>query len=219
TYNVQGTIPNTAEAGGLLQLDSANGDLAANADGAPRLSVRVRLLSDISPNLALGLKNDDTLVLSSLFTLATPGPDFSQYSVRFNDASAGNAHQVLQLQVRFDASAGAPAIQYQLQDFDAGTITTLGTVPFAPPPGADRIRLTLSRPSIANNDFFASFSYLSSGLVIGGSSFPTAGQMFEGENFVRAELNVSQAVPEPGMLALLFIGLTGLWALRVREVS
>src|SRR2546423_10383075 len=45
TYNVQGTIPNTAEAGGLLQLDSANGDLAANADGAPRLSVRVRLLS------------------------------------------------------------------------------------------------------------------------------------------------------------------------------
>jgi len=219
TYNVSGTIPGTAESGGILLLDSANGDVSANATGDPRLSVRVRLLSNIDPaNLAAGLKSDDTLSLSGIFTLSAPsGPDNAEYSIRFNDASGGGAHQLVQLQVRFNPNTGGPEIRYLLQDFDAGTITTLGSAPFAPPSGADRISLTISRPSVLNNDFLGSFSYLAGGSVIGGGSFATPGQMFQGEDFVRAEFNVSQAIPEPGTLALLLAGLAGIATTRIRR--
>ena len=219
TYNVSGTIPGTAESGGLLLIDSANGDLSANAQGDPRLSVRVRLLSDInSSNLAAGLKSDDTLSLSGIFTLtAPPGPDNAEYSVRFNDASGGGAHQLVQLQVRFNPNTGGPEIRYLLQDFDAGSVTTLGSAQFAPPSGADRIMLTISRPDTANDNFFASYSWLAAGTAIGGASFATPGQMFQGENFVRAEFNVSQAVPEPATLALLLAGMAGIGATRIRR--
>jgi PEP-CTERM motif-containing protein len=222
TYNVSGTILGTAESGGLLLLDSANGELSANADGDPRLSVRVRLLSNIDQtNLSAGLKSDDTLSLSGIFTLTTPsGPDVSQYAIRFNDATGEGAHQLVQLQVRFNPNSGAPEIRYLQQDFDASTITTLGSAAFAPPAGADRIRLTISRPSLLNDDFFGAYSYLSGGSVIAGAggSFATAGQMFEGENFVRAEFNVSEAIPEPGTLALLVVGLAGIAVTRVRQL-
>jgi hypothetical protein len=221
TYNVSGTIPSTAESGGLLLLDSANGDVSANAQGDPRLSVRVRLQSNIDPSnqaAGLGLKSNDTLAVSGIFTLsAPPGPDNAEYSVRFNDSSGGGAHQIVQLQVRFNPTTGAPEIRYIQQDFDAGTITTLGSAPFAPPSGADRIRLTINRPSVLNNDFLGSFSYLAGGSVLEGGSFATAGQMFEGENFVRAEFNVSQAIPEPGTLALLLAGLAGIGTTRIRR--
>jgi hypothetical protein len=218
TYNVSGTIPSTAESGGLLLLNSANGDVSANAQGDPRLSLRVRLLSDITSNLAAGLKSDDTLSLSGIFTLtAPPGPDNAEYSIRFNDASGGGAHQLVQLQVRFNPNTGAAEIRYILQDFDAGTVTTLGSAPFSPPTGADRIMLTISRPDAGIDDFFGSYSYLSAGSVIGGASFATAGQMFQGEDFVRAEFNVSQAIPEPGTMALLLAGLGGIGASRIRR--
>lgn len=220
TYNVSGTIPVTAESGGLLRLDSANGEFNTNAEGDPRLSVRVRLLSNIDPtNLTAGLKSDDTLSLSGIFTLATPtGPDASQYAIRFNDASGAGAHQVVQLQVHLNSTTGTPEIRYILQDFDAGTITTLGTAPFAPPTGADRVLLTISRPSSVIDDFFGAYSYLSAGTVVGGGSFATPGQMFQGEDFVRAEFIVSQAVPEPTTLALLLVGLGGITATRIRRL-
>jgi len=123
----------------------------------------------------------------------------------------------VQLQVRFNPNTGGPEIRYLLQDFDAGSVTTLGSAPFAPPSGADRIMLTISRPDTANDNFFASYSWLAAGTAIGGASFATPGQMFQGENFVRAEFNVSQAVPEPATLALLLAGMAGIGATRIRR--
>jgi len=219
-YTVQGTIPNTAEAGGLLQLNSANGVPSANANGDPRLALNVRLVSNIDPtNLTQGLKSNFAMSLTGIFTLpAGSGPAGSEYAIRFNDASGGlGAHQVLQLQVRFNAS-NAPEIRYALQDFDAGTITTLGSTPFAPPPGTERIFLNIDR-STATSDFFASFDYMTSGLLsLGHVAFATPGQMFVGENFVRAEFHVSEAIPEPATLAVLLIGLAGVAVLRARRL-
>ena len=214
SYNVSGTIAGSAESGGRLLLDSANGALTANALEQARLTVNVRLLTNIDPaNLAAGLKNDDTLSLTGIFSLTTPSSSSgnAQYAIRFNDNSGAGAHQVLQLQVRLNPMTNAAEIRYLLQDFDANIIQILGTASFAPPAGADEILLNLSRPNIANDDFFASYSYLQGGATLGSGTFATPGQMFQGENFVRAEIGASQGVvPEPATLAILALGLAGL---------
>ena len=66
TYNVLGTIPSTAESGGKLLLNTATGAVSANALDQARIDVRVRLNTDISADLALGLKSDDTLSLTGI---------------------------------------------------------------------------------------------------------------------------------------------------------
>lgn len=219
TYNVFGTIPSTAESGEKLLLDTANGAVSANAIDLARIEVRARLLTDIDPtDLAAGLKSNDTLSLTGIFSATAPSGVFNpQYSIRLDDASGGTgSHQILQLQVTFRTVAGLAEIRYILQDFDADTITILGTAPFAPPAGADEILLNINRPNIASNDFFGSFAYLTGGVAGAPSQFLLPGQMFQGENFVRAGFNASdgfilQAVPEPGT-AWLF-GLASLFLL------
>jgi hypothetical protein len=222
TYNVSGTFPSGSESGGRLQLNTANGAISANALEQPRIEVRARLQTDIDPaNLSAGLKSDDTLVLRGIFSLTTPSGIFNpQYSIRFNDNAGAGAHQILQLQVRRDTTNNLTEIRYILQDFDLNTITVLGSAPFAPPVSADEILLEISRPSTANNNFFASYSYLASGSNLGTFGFLAPGLGFQGENFVRAEFNAADgfltvnAVPEPstpwllGVSALL-LGIAG----------
>ena len=53
TYAVLGTIPNTAESGGVLRIDSANGATSFSAIESFRQQTRVRLLSNIDPTIWL----------------------------------------------------------------------------------------------------------------------------------------------------------------------
>ena len=216
TYSVFGTIPSTAESGGKLLIDTANGALSANAIDQARKVINVTRLTDTSSDLALGLKSDDTLSLTGIFSSTTPSGVLNpQYAIRFTDNSGAGNHQVVQLQVTFRAAAGIPEIRYILQDFDANTITLLGTAAFAPG-GADEILLNLSRPSIASNNFFASFAYVTGGVVGPTTAFALPGQMFQGENFVRADFTVSDGfIPEPGTAWL--VGLAGLFLLMSRR--
>jgi hypothetical protein len=223
SYGLFGSISTTAESSGQLLLDSATGGASANAASDPRLTVIVTLLSDTSTNLSLGLKSDDTLLLTGTFGLTVPaGPLFSAYGVRFIDASS----QTVQLMVRFLPAAGQTEIAYILQDFDAGTINTLGNTPLAPPAGADRISLSISRPNVGSPDFLGSFSYLSGSAVVGTGVFNVPGQMFQGEEFVRAQFFAAEGVavapiPEPETYAMMLAGLAvlGAAARRRKEIS
>ena len=205
TYNVFGSIPGAAESGGHLLLDTANGGVFANALGTPRREVRVRLLTNIDPASPAGLKSDDTIALTGIFKLTTPSGVWNPlYSVRFNDNSGSGPHQILQLLVGVNSLTQLTDIRYILQDFDAHTITVLGQTAFAPTPGADEILLSISRPDSSSDDFYASYSYLQDSVVVGGGSFNTPGQMFQGEDFVRAEFNVADGyAPEPGSVSLM----------------
>ena len=215
TYNVFGTIPANAESGGFLTLNTANGDVSANALDQTRIAVRARLNTNIDPlDLTAGLKSDDTLSLTGIFRLSPlTGILNPQYAIRFADTPGGDVgnHQLLQLQVRTDTTTGLTTVRYILQDFDANTISVLGEAPVAPPAGADEILLNISRPSTANNNFVGSFAYLTGGITGPTTAFAQTGQMFQGENFVRAEFNISDgvlaAVPEPESYAMLLAGL------------
>jgi hypothetical protein len=197
SYGVQGTIANNAESGGLLHLDSANGRPGVNIDEASRLSLIVTLLSSTTGGATqIGVGN--TFVETGLFNLLVPqGPLFSGYGIRLTDNAGAGPHQIVHILVEFNETDGIPEILYTFGDFDANTTTILGVTPFAPPVGADQIRLSLARPSTLNDDIFASFSYLSGGSVVGSGSFATPGLMFQGENFVRGQFIVGEAAPVP----------------------
>lgn len=222
-YLLLGTIPAGAESGGLLQLDTANGVQTANSLGQGRQETRVRLATNIDDaNLTAGLKVDDTLSLAGIFALSIPTGVFNpQYSVRFTDAAAGAIHQAVQMQVLFDTTAGVARLRYIIQDFDTDTLTVLGSALLVAPVGADGILLGIDRVSAAGGDFFGSFAYVTGGVVGSRTTFNQGAQMFQGENFVRAEFNVSDGffVPEPSMSALMLcaLGVLGFVARRRKQ--
>lgn len=218
SYSVLGSFGSNAESGGKLLIDTATGALSANAIETPRRSVQAVFLSNAdSGDLTAGLKIDDTLSVTGVFDLVIPtGPLFSAYGVRFTDAFAGERHQFLQMFVRFDPVTGQPEIRYVLQDFDANTITNLGTTLIAPPIGTDQIVLSITRPDATKNEFFGSWVFLDDGSTIGSGAFLTPGSAFLGENFVRGQFFAAQGVQvsEPGSLWLIGFGLILLLATR-----
>ena len=199
SYGVTGTIPSDAESGGELHLDSTDGALIDNADGAPRDAIVITLLtSTTGGDTQIG--SGDTFDEKGDFSLTTPpGPLYSVYGVRLTDsAGSGAAHQVLQLGVEFDPMTGRNDVAYLLQDFDAHSVTVLASADFDPPAEANELRLELARPDATNDQVLASVSYLSGGVAVPGSfSFIMPGLAFQQEDFVRGQILVSQAVPEP----------------------
>ena len=140
SYGVTGTIPSDAESGGELHLDSADGALIDNADGAPRDAIVITLLtSTTGGDTQIG--SGDTFDEKGDFSLTTPpGPLYSVYGVRLTDsAGSGAAHQVLQLGVEFDPMTGRNDVAYLLQDFDAHSVTVLASADFDPPAEANEI--------------------------------------------------------------------------------
>jgi hypothetical protein len=223
SYSVLGTFPAGSESAGRLRLDSANGALTQNANQAPRRTLRAGLNTNVdSSDLTTGLKIDDTLSLTGLFDLdPISGPLVNGYSIRFSDRAAGLVNQIADLVVRFNPVSGKVEITYNLQDFAANQIIEAGRADFDPPGGADQIRLQITRPDTTNTNFFASYSYLQAGSVVGGGAFATPISLFQGENFVRAEFiafeSLPAVVPEPGTLTLLGVGIALVVALRRRR--
>ena len=220
-YGVFGTFVGGSEAGDLLRLNSADGGLSENANEQGRRTLRAALITNTnSSDLASGLKIDDTLGLTGLFNLSSlTGPLINGYGIRFTDRDADGVKQAAELYVRFNPVTGKVELRYIQQDFDVNQIMEFGQADFAPPNGADQILLQLTRPDVANTNFFASYSYLQGGNVVGGGAFDAPVSLFQGESFVRAEFLAFESlpVPEPGTLALLGLGFAGMAVLRRRK--
>lgn len=222
SYFVQGSLD---EAGGKVRLDTAGALIVPGAGIATGQFVfleRARLNTDIDPtNFVLGLKSDDTFSVTGVFDLAVPGPISELYGVALSDAAAGKTPddfvriEVIRL---LDGSVRIVFIDF---DFVLGTATGIASTSLDPL--HDQIALTLTRGDVATNAISASFTYIDGGVPGPTTTFAAAAQIFNGENWTRAEFEFVSPVPEPSALLLLGAGLAGfglaVWSQRRRNVS
>lgn len=216
SYSVLGTLD---EAGGKVNLDTA-GAATTPGIGGPGLFFIERglLLTNIDPtNLALGLKNNSTFSVTGVFDLVVPRPNQEYYGVRFADfATNVQGNDLLDLAVRRGGD-GIARVQFFRLDQIADTFTSIAAVPLAP--GHDQISLTLARTTLANDEITASFFYIDGGVPGPTTTFMATSDIFNGENWTRAEFHFVTPAPvvEPSTLIFLGVGLAGLTGVAWRR--
>lgn len=223
TYGVFGTLPAGAESGGTLTLDYRYGLPTTNALGSAREALLITRLSNIDPaNPDFGFRLGDTLDFTGAFDLvAPPGPLINGYGLQVMDTPFGQpVDRSVELDVQYNSNLGGNVIRYLQQDFTLGTLTTLGFVPLAPPPGADQVALSIVRPDIANNEFFGAYAFGTAGTFGPVTTFAAPGELFTQSDFVRGRVlafTAVAAVPEPVTGALVGLALLALGWTRRRQ--
>jgi hypothetical protein len=212
-YLTQGTLG--PESAGKLTMDSSGAVVVFNfEENAFRAVQRARLNTAIGTNINNGLRSDDTFSVVGIFDLILPDIQ-ERYGIRLTDAAGGvEGSDILTLTVtrRLD---GNLAIQFRDVDDPANTNTLIDQALLDPQ--HSQICLRLERPDATDNSIFASFGYLNGGGVCGSFiTFANTADIFNGENFTRAEFRASGPVPVPeaGSLWLIGFGLVLLFAAR-----
>lgn len=221
-YTVSGAFPNGAESGGKLTIDSAWGTFSTNALGQVRQTMNVTGLTGLASSNPTSLGRTDLISFGSVFDILNPvGPLNNGYGVVLRESSLSSpaTTHTLALQVTYQASVGTSLIRFYEQDFVAGTVTVLGQIPFTVPLGADQIALELSNEDTKDTSFAAWYAFGTNGVFGTAETFSAVGTMFTATDFVRPQIQVYSAVPEPSAWALCGAALFGLGTLRRRDVA
>jgi hypothetical protein len=202
--------PAASESGGKLALTSDGAALAVDADGRLLLTQRARFATDTTLGGNAGLRDDGVFSVRGIFDLDAPTAIWQGYGIKLTDTTLGNAgDDTLELLVRRN-EASQVVVQLARSDFAGGTWTVLEEHAVDSGRG-DQIQLLLAKLNSTSRAVNASFIYLSAGSPVGAATvFSSAPLIFNGEDYTRAEFKATEAaaVPEPGAVLLLAVGLS-----------
>jgi VCBS repeat-containing protein/probable HAF family extracellular repeat protein len=210
------------EADGKLILDSNNAvSFVGVGNPNPVVGQDAIARTNIDPNNTnLGLKSNSTFDVVGVFDLILPDNAGEGYGIRLTDRLIGGSgtppdqpgNNVLELAVR-ESQTGVDRVLLRNINFAADVTTNLGSIPLNLSLGADQIQLHLSHGGADGQTVHASFDYLLNGVIIGSENFDNigvTGTIFQGENWVRAELVASAPAPF-GVYGNINIDQTGQW--------
>jgi len=185
---------------GRLTIDSAGAVTRLAPNGQSVLFQGSTLNTNVGTNAEL--RKEHELSVTGLFDFDVLSDDPVEfYGVRFSDRATGAGFQgndVVGLQV-FGTSNGAALVRFQELDFVSGTVDILEEELIAG--NHDQIGLSLS--TAANSLVVkASYWFIDNGVQGAVTTFNTTVNIFEGEDWTRAQFLAGQVVPIPAALPL-----------------
>lgn len=198
-YLVKGAVG--PESGGKLALISSDAIPTINVAGEHNLFQGATLqTSTDNQDLTTGLKIDDSFSVEGVFDLVLPERSNESYGIRLQDGGGGqDADQFVQIKVNRSEN-NVWRILYEAQDLIKGTQTTIGKDLIEE--GHEQIVLILAKESATSNAITAFYAYKDGGVVGAITPFPATAEMFDGENYVRAQFNASRKIKFPWSMFL-----------------
>jgi hypothetical protein len=214
TYALNGSFPDGSESNGKLTLDSSRGGPFVNAAGIGRRQQLTTLLTDIDPSTQAGLKQAfHTFSVIGLFDLVLPSTIADGYGIYVNDGGPLGRTESIDLMVRREENNNL-VIRFQEQDFLNGKINTLELDTLVVPTDATQIELLLHRDNLESSLLTASYRFWSGGSASDFTDMSASAFFFTNNDWARGGFFTVEAVPEPGTVALLLLGVAGLVATR-----
>lgn len=220
SYFVNGTMG--PETGGKLTLDSSGAVPLVLPLGNTMLVQSAILATNIDPsNTTAGLKIDDTFSVNGVFDLTLPDVTKASesYGINLTDrAAAQNIPGDDIVGIRVINAGGDLRIQFFEASFLAGSFSPISDVLLDP--NHDQIMFELARADLSSNAVTASYAYLDGGSISGDiQTMPGSANIFNTQNWTRAQFISRTAVPVPPAVWLFGSGIIGLAGLARRKTS
>jgi hypothetical protein len=214
-YFVNGTMG--PEADGKLTLDSSDAAPGLTALGDPMLFQSAILNTGIDTSAML--TSSDTITIQAIYDLTIPAVEKESYGINFTDRASGLGIQGDDIVgIRVIDTASGISIQFFEASFSDATFNPISSVPLDT--AHDQIMFELNYDKDApQGSVTASYAYIDDGIMGAQLSMNGATDIFNGEDWTRAQFVSRTVVPVPAAAWLFATGLIGLLGIARRMKS